>query len=226
MIESGEITNNKNLFVNNIGKTYHTHAGDVVALNNISFQLQMGEKIGVLGRNGAGKSTLVRIISGCELPTSGFIDGDLLLSWPLGFAGGLVGNMTGKDNIRFISRLYNKPFKETLELVDDFAELGKHLNNAVKNYSSGMRMRLAFGLTLAVDFDCLLIDEVLSVGDARFHRKCHEELFVKRSHLSMILISHDLNIIREFCKSALVLKNGYGRVFEDLELAISIYNTL
>lgn len=226
MIKADSDNIKRSLFINNIGKTYHTHSGDVVALKDISFGLEMGEKIAVLGRNGAGKSTLVRIISGCELPTSGYIGGDLFLSWPLGFAGGLVGNMTGKDNIRFISRLYDKPFKETLELVDDFAELGKHLNNAVKNYSSGMRMRLAFGLTLAVDFDCLLIDEVLSVGDARFHRKCHEELFVKRSHLSMILISHDLNIIREFCKSALVLKNGFGRVFDDLELAISIYNTL
>ena len=212
--------------VNNLVKDYHTQIGRRRILDDITFEVGEGEKVAVLGRNGAGKSTLVKLISGVEVPTSGNIEKGLFMSWPLGFSGGLEGEMTGRDNARFIARLYGKNVDDVLAYVDDFAELGRQLDIAVRNYSSGMRMRLAFALTLAVDFECFLIDEVLSVGDQRFHRKCHDALFVKRKHCSMILISHDTNIIREFCQKALILKAGRGRIFDDIELAISIYNTL
>jgi capsular polysaccharide transport system ATP-binding protein len=116
--------------------------------------------------------------------------------------------------------------EDAAAFVDDFAELGRLLYLPVKTYSSGMRARLAFGLTLAIDFECFLIDEVIAVGDARFHQKCYDALFVRRKHCAMILVSHDQNIIRQYCSSALVLKSGRGRVFEDVELALEIYNSL
>lgn len=212
--------------LNAVTKVYETPIGHRKVLDGISFEVKAGEKLAVLGRNGAGKSTLVKIIGGVEPPTTGSVERNLFMSWPLGFSGGLEGNMTGMDNIRFIARIYRRPIDDVAAFVDDFAELGKQLYIPVMNYSSGMRMRLSFALTLAINFECILIDEVLSVGDQRFHRKCYDAVFVKRAHCAMIIVSHDVEIIRNFCKSALVLKGGRGRVFNDLELALSIYNTL
>lgn len=209
-----------------ITKEYHTQLGLRRVLDGISFEVKKGEKIAILGRNGAGKSTLVKIIGGVEQPTSGTLDRSMSLSWPLAFGGGFEPSMSGMDNIRFISRVYNAPLRETIEFCDDFAELGKLLFLPVRTYSSGMRARLAFALTLAIEFDCMLIDEVISVGDQRFHNKCHDELFVKRKHCGMILVSHDINIVKEFCSKALILKDGQGRAFDDIELALEIYASL
>jgi capsular polysaccharide transport system ATP-binding protein len=209
-----------------IVKDYHTPIGTRRVLDNISFDIQKGEKIAVLGRNGAGKSTLVKIIGGVERPTTGQIWRGMTMSWPLAFGGGFEVHMSGMDNIRFIARIYNAPLQRTIDFCDDFAELGKLLYLPVRTYSSGMRARLAFALTLAIDFDCMLIDEVISVGDQRFHQKCHDELFVKRNHCAMILVSHDIHIVREFCTKALIMKDGRGKVFDDLSLALDIYNTL
>lgn len=212
--------------LNKIVKAYQTHIGPRRVLDGISFEIGEGEKIAVLGRNGAGKSTLVKLIGGVEPPTEGTIDRGLFMSWPIAFGGGFEATMSGLDNIRFIARIYGVPEDAAAAQVDDFAELGRQLMLPVMTYSSGMRARLAFGLTLAVGFECFLIDEVISVGDQRFQRKCHDELFVKRKHCAMILVSHDVNIIRQYCDKALVLKAGRGRVFEDLDLALSIYHTL
>jgi capsular polysaccharide transport system ATP-binding protein len=134
--------------------------------------------------------------------------------------------MTGVDNVRFIARLYGAPVEEMVEFVDDFAELGKQLFLPVKYYSSGMQMRLAFAMTLAINFECFLIDEVMAVGDHRFHQKCYDALFVARQNSAMIMISHDTSIIRKYCNQALVLKNGRGRVFSDVDFAIKIYQSL
>lgn len=207
-------------------KEYHTPIGVKRVLDGISFDVAEGEKIAVLGRNGAGKSTLVKLIGGVEAPTSGHIQRGLSMSWPIGFSGGFQATMSGIDSIRFIARLYGVDADDAVAKVDDFAELGKYLQLPIRTYSSGMRARLAFGLTLAVDFDCFLIDEVISVGDQRFRAKCREELFVKRGNRAMILISHDSEIIRTYCRKALVLKKGRGRVFEDLDFAIRIYASL
>ena len=212
--------------LNGIVKEYQTHIGLRRVLDGISFDIGEGEKIAVLGRNGAGKSTLVKIIGGVEPPTQGTIERGLFMSWPIAFGGGFEVSMSGVDNIRFIARIYGVPTEEAVASVDDFAELGRHLLLPVKTYSSGMRARLAFGLTMAVDFECFLIDEVISVGDQRFQRKCHEELFVKRKDRAMILVSHDVGIIRNYCNKSLFLKAGRGKVFEDLDFALSIYETL
>lgn len=207
-------------------KEYETHIGTQRVLDGISFEVGQGDKIAVLGKNGAGKSTLVKLIGGVEPPTSGHVERGLLMSWPLGFSGGFEIGMSGIDNIRFIARVYQRQVEDIIAFVDDFAELGRNLLLPVKNYSSGMRMRLGFALTLAIDFECFLIDEVIAVGDQRFHRKCYDALFVQRAHCAMILVSHDVHTIRSFCSKALVLKSGRGRVFDDIDLALKIYETL
>jgi capsular polysaccharide transport system ATP-binding protein len=216
----------RSIKVERLVKEYHTPIGVRRVLDGISFELKKGEKIAVLGRNGSGKSTLVKLIGGVELPTSGGIRRSMFTSWPLGFSGGVSGLMTGAASARFIARLYDRDEKSVIAFVDDFAELGRQLYIPLDAYSSGMRARLMFALTLAIDFECFLIDEVLAVGDQRFHRKCHDALFTLRSHCAMILVSHDPGIIRRYCQRALVLKAGRGRVFDDLELALSIYATL
>lgn len=218
--KSGRIT------LDSICKVYETPIGPRRVLDDISFSVGPGEKIAVLGRNGAGKSTLVKIIGGVELPTSGTLTRGLSMSWPLGFVGGFDANMSGLDNIRFIAGLYGVSVQYAIARIDAFAELGRLMYLPVRTYSSGMRARLAFGLSLAVDFDCILIDEVISVGDQKFQKKCHDELFVRRKDAAMILVSHDEKIIRTYCQKALILKGGRGKVFEDLDLALSIYNTL
>lgn len=208
-------------------KDYRTEEGRWHrVLSDVSFTVERGAKIAVLGRNGAGKSTLIRLLGGLELPTRGTIERTMSLSWPLGFTGAFQGSLTGNDNMRFIARIYNKPFDEIKAFVEDFAELGKFMGEPVKTYSSGMRARLGFALSLAVDFDCYMIDEVIAVGDQRFQRRSHEELFEKRADRSLILASHEIDSIRSYCTSALVLHRGRGKVFPDLELALEIYNDL
>jgi capsular polysaccharide transport system ATP-binding protein len=209
-------------------KEYHSEnrRGHNRVLSDISFSVAPGEKIAVLGRNGAGKSTLIRLIAGIELPTAGTIERDMSVSWPVGLNGGVGGSMTGNDNIRFICRIYNKPFAPMREFVDDFAELGKYLAEPVRTYSAGMRARLNFALSVAIDFDCYLIDEIIAVGDQRFQRRSQEELFEKRADRSLILASHVPYIVKDYCSRALVLHRGRGKMFDDLDLALDIYNDL
>jgi capsular polysaccharide transport system ATP-binding protein len=195
-------------------------------LSDISFAVAPGEKIAVLGRNGAGKSTLIRLVAGIELPTIGTIEREMSVSWPVGLNGGVGGSMTGNDNIRFISRIYNKPFPMIHEYVEDFAQLGKFLSEPVRTYSAGMRARLNFALSLAIDFDCYLIDEIIAVGDQRFQRRSREELFERRADRSLVLASHSPEIVRQYCSRALVLHRGRGKMFDDIELALDIYNDL
>lgn len=196
------------------------------ALDRISFRVGAGERLGILGPNGSGKSTLIKVLSGLLQPTRGTVRRGLRLSWPLALGGGFEGHLTGYDNVRFLARLYDLPFAETFDYVADFSELGKHMYVPVRFYSDGMRMRLAFALSLAMDFECYLIDEVILVGDRRFQLKCHDELFGRRQHCGMIMAVHDAGVIREYCQSALLLKAGRGRIVTDLALAERIYGTL
>ena len=211
-----------------ICKDYHSETGHGWhrVLSGVSFTISPGEKVAVLGRNGAGKSTLIRLISGIELPTLGTIDRQMSVSWPVGLTGGIGGSMTGNDNIRMICRIYNRPFNVIREYVEDFAQLGKYLSEPVKSYSAGMRARLNFAVSLAVDFDCYLIDEIITVGDQRFQQRSYDELFVRRADRSLILASHSPEIVRAYCSRALVLHRGRAKVFEDLELALAIYTDL
>lgn len=207
-------------------KEYSHGHGTKRVLDGVNFEVRKGERLAVLGRNGAGKSTLVRLLGGLEYPTSGKIHCDMTLSWPLGLNGGFQGSLTGIDNMKFIARLYNRPYREVFDYVEYFSELGAYLAQPVKTYSSGMRARLAFGLSLAIDFDCYLIDEVIFVGDQRFHRKCKEEIFEKRADRALLLVSHDAAILNDYCNGALVLHQGRSKFFQDISLALDIYNNL
>jgi capsular polysaccharide transport system ATP-binding protein len=194
--------------------------------SGIDLEIKPGQRLGVLGRNGAGKTTLIKLIGGVEYPTSGQVVRRMSVSWPLGFGGGFQGSLTGYDNARFIARIYGRNYSDIREFVEDFTELGRQLKMPVKTYSSGMKARLAFALSLAIEFDCYLIDEVILVGDQNFQRKCHHELFEKRGDRALVLASHSPLTIREYCNQALVLSNGAGTVYNDIEHALSIYDNL
>lgn len=209
--------------ISNLTKVYPMRDGYRTVLDNLNFNIQRGEKIGILGRNGAGKSTLIRLLSGAEQPTSGSIRRGMSLSWPLAFGGAFQGSLTGLDNLKFISRVYGVPYLDKIDYVQEFSELGKYLREPVKTYSSGMRARLAFAISMAVEFDCFLIDEVISVGDARFHAKCQHELFEKRRDRSYIIVSHEPHNIREHCTKAFVLHIGKLHEFPDIDTAYAWY---
>jgi capsular polysaccharide transport system ATP-binding protein len=147
-------------------------------------------------------------------------------SWPLGFGGGFQGSLTGYDNARFIARIYGRNYKDIQSFVREFSELGEQLRMPVKTYSSGMRARLAFALSLAIEFDCYLIDEIILVGDQNFQRKCHYELFDKRRDKAMLLASHDTHTIRELCDKAIVVHGGQARIYSDVNEALDIYDQL
>jgi capsular polysaccharide transport system ATP-binding protein len=210
--------------IQDVTKKYAMRHGQITVLDGVSFDVGPGEKLGVLGRNGSGKSTLIRLISGAERPTRGVIDRRMRVSWPLAFAGGFQGSLTGLDNLRFICRIYGVSAEDKIDFVQDFSELGRFLREPVKTYSSGMRARLAFALSMAIEFDCFLIDEVITVGDARFHEKCRRELFDKRADRAMLMVSHEHHIIKDHCRRACVLDKGKMRQFEDVDAAYRFYS--
>lgn len=207
-----------------VTKQYRMRFGCKTVLHDISFTLQRGQKLGILGRNGAGKSTLIRLLSGVEAPSSGKIVRDMSISWPLAFGGGFQGSLTGKDNLRFLCRIYGADIAQVSDFVADFTDLGRYLDEPVKVYSSGMRARLAFALSMAIEFDCFLIDEVLAVGDAKFKEKCKIELFEKRKDRAIILVSHNMNTVKEICDSASVIHAGVMSNFNNIEAAHEFYN--
>lgn len=209
-----------------VTKVFQGDHGTVRALDGISFRVGLGQRLGILGPNGSGKSTLIKILSGILMPTSGEVHRGLTLSWPLALGGGFEGQLTGSDNIRFLCRLYGLPMRETFDYVADFSELGRHIHMPVRFYSDGMRMRLAFALSLAMNFECYLIDEVILVGDRRFQLKCHDELFGRRAHCGMIMAVHDAGVVKEYCQTALLMKGGRGRVVQDVALASRLYGSL
>jgi capsular polysaccharide transport system ATP-binding protein len=200
----------------NVSKKYPTRSGPVHVLRDANLTIHEGDRIGILGRNGAGKSTLIRLMSGAELPTSGAVERRMSVSWPLAFGGAFQGALTGLDNLRFICRIYGVEPDDKIAFVEEFSELGIYLKEPVKTYSSGMRARLAFAISMVIDFDCYLIDEIVAVGDARFHAKCDDELFVKRADRAMIIVSHHASFIREHCTRAAVLRDG--RLYEQANL--------
>lgn len=212
------------LRVRELSKTYVSSSKPL--FRGLSFDVARNGRLAILGRNGQGKSTLIKMLGGILRPTEGSIDWRMTSSWPIGFGGGFQGSLSGLDNVRFLSRLYNRNYRDILLKVDEFAELGEALKRPVKQYSSGMRARLAFGLSLAIEFDCYLIDELVAVGDARFQRKCEEELFQHRSGRAYLMASHDMHLIAQHCDRALVIEAGKVKAFDDIEEAIEVYSWL
>lgn len=210
--------------LSDVCKRYSTRKGMRLVLDRINLRVGPGERVGILGGNGAGKSTLIRLIGGAELPSSGTVRRGMSVSWPLAFGGAFQGSLTGIDNVRFVCRVYGASYERALPFVEDFSELGDYLREPVKKYSSGMRARLAFAISMAIEFDCFLIDEVIAVGDKRFHDKCNHELFEKRRDRAMLVVSHEPGMIREICTRACVLERGRLHEFNSVEAAYDYYD--
>lgn len=206
-----------------VSKSFRTDTGYRVVLDDVSITLPTDRHIGVLGRNGAGKSTLLRMISGAEEPDAGRISKHARVSWPLGFTGGFHPSLTGRENLRFICRAYDADIDEVTAFVEDFAELGEYFDMAIQTLSSGMRARLAFGLSLAMRFDFYLIDELVSVGDFWFRAKAAQEFDRIRSEAGLLLVSHSPATIKKFCDTGLVLRHGKLVIFDDLDAAVNYY---
>ncbi len=221
---ANDIVEAPGLRVVNLGKTFHGASRPV--FQGIDFTLGRSGRLAILGRNGQGKSTLIKMLGGIMPATEGQIVWNMTSSWPIGFGGGFQGSLSGLDNIRFLARLYNRDYRDTLERVDNFAELGRSLRLPVKHYSSGMRARLAFGLSLAIEFDCYLIDELVAVGDARFQQKCQEELFQHRKDRAFMMASHDVHMVAKHCDRAIIIESGKCKMFDDVQEAVEIYSWL
>lgn len=207
----------------NLTKVYRTQGLVHKALNDVSFEVPRGVRLGIFGGNGAGKSTLIRLLGKVELPTSGSVSQQMSVSWPLAFGGSFQGSLTGIDNIKFLSRIYEVDYQQMRAFVEDFAELGSFLEQPVKTYSAGMRARLAFALSIAIDFDCYLVDEVFVVGDRRFHLKCHQHLFSRKSGRGLIMASHNAAFMTRICDAGLVLRDGRAEYFDNVLHAARAY---
>lgn len=197
--------------IENLTKSYRTPTGRHYVFKDLNIEIPSGKSVAFIGRNGAGKSTLLRMIGGIDRPDSGKIITNKTISWPVGLAGGFQGSLTGRENVKFVARLYAKQeeLKETIEFVEEFAELGKYFDMPIKTYSSGMRSRLGFGLSMAFKFDYYIVDEVTAVGDARFKEKCAQLFKERHKESSFLMVSHSLNSLKEFCDVAIVFKNSY-----------------
>ena len=207
-------------------KFYKASGHTKIVLDHVSTVFQSGRSYGLMGVNGAGKSTLLRLIAGAELPNSGKIRRSVRVSWPLGFAGGFHPLMTGRDNVKFVARAYGEDVDKVLDFVEDFAELGDYIDAQYKTYSSGMMSRLAFGLSMAIEFDCYLIDEITAVGDARFQARCREAFDARRSRSDLIMVSHSMQTIKDYCDHGAVLVDGQLIMFDAVDRAIEAYNRL
>jgi capsular polysaccharide transport system ATP-binding protein len=211
------------ILVEDVCKTYRTRHGQRLVLDHVNLRLERGRNVGILGRNGAGKSTLIRLLAGAEQPTSGRIHRGMSVSWPLAFGGAFQTHLTGLDNLKFVCRVYDVDHRPLLPFVEEFTELGEYFREPVMHYSAGMVTRLAFALSMAIEFDCFLIDEVMVVGDARFHDRCHIELFHKRRDRAFILVSHNPDSIKMYCSSACVLHEGRLHAFATVDAAYDFY---
>jgi capsular polysaccharide transport system ATP-binding protein len=211
------------LEVTNLTKRYPVRGGFRTILDRVNLRLERGQKLGILGRNGSGKSTLIRLLGGCETPDSGIIHRGMRLSWPLAFHGGFQNSLTGLDNLRFICRIYGASIEDKIPFVEEFSELGRYLREPVKTYSSGMQARLAFALSMIIEFDCFLIDEIVAVGDDRFAERCRVELFEKRADRAIVLVSHSPATIRKHCDCACVLLDGHLHQFDSVDEAFGFY---
>jgi capsular polysaccharide transport system ATP-binding protein len=203
-----------------------TLVGRKVVFRNLSFEIPADMNVGLIGRNGAGKSTLMRLLGGADLPDSGEIVTEGRVSWPVGLRGGLQTNLTGRENVKFVCRIHGirrKEMHEKIGYVEEFAEIGDHFDLPVSTYSSGMRARLGFGLSMAFDFDYYLIDEVMAVGDASFKRKSQKVFEERLQRAKVILVSHNMKQIKTMCDIVVHLHLGQATVYEDVQRGIAAY---
>jgi capsular polysaccharide transport system ATP-binding protein len=207
-------------------KSYPTRQGRRYVFRDLTFTFPPGSNIGLIGRNGAGKSTLLRLLGGIDQPDHGSVATDRRISWPVGLSGGFQANLTARDNVQFVCRIhgaYGETLSNKVRFVQDFAEIGDYFDLPMRSFSSGMRSRVAFGLSMAFDFDYYLIDEVMAVGDAQFRAKSREVLMDRLKQANVILTSHNMADIRLYCNIVLHVNQGRVQVHEDVESGIRAY---
>jgi capsular polysaccharide transport system ATP-binding protein len=205
----------------NLTKVHRSPGLRTVVADGISVTIPDRAVVALLGRNGAGKTSLLQMIAGTMQPTSGGVERNGTVSWPVGFRGGFHGDLSGAQNLRFVARTYGVPSDSLIEFVADFAAIGAHLHQPVRHYSAGMRARLAFGLSMAIRFDTYLVDEVTGVGDAAFRARS-EVLFADRmQNAGAIVVSHQLALLRRICTAGAVLTDGQLHWHDRVEDAIS-----
>ena len=206
-----------------LSKSYPIGKGRKVVANKINVTFPTGECVALLGRNGAGKTSLLRMIAGTVKPDRGLITSNGTISWPIGFSGSFHKDLTGLQNAKFVARVYGVETTKLLEFVEDFAELGAHFNLPVRTYSSGMKSRLAFGISMAIQFDTYLIDEVTAVGDAAFKKKCNNVLEERLKDSGAIVVSHSMKTIKKLCTMGAILENGQLSLYSSIDDAIQLH---
>lgn len=209
-----------------VSKTYEGRGLVHQVFHGLNFRIEQGESIAICGANGAGKSTLLRLMAGIEFATTGRITRTMRTSWPIGFASCFQMGMTGADNARFIARIYQQDEREILAYVEDFAQLGVYLDQPVNTYSTGMVSRLAFGISLAIDFECYIVDEVTAAGDVRFRRRSEAELLARRDRATLIMTSHDPYVLEQYCRRGAVLYGGTLTFFDTVAEACEVHHAL
>lgn len=208
----------------NLSKTFSLRGRRKTVLDRVNADFPTGAVIGLLGRNGAGKTTLMNMIAGTTAPTSGRILSSGTVSYPVGFAGSFHNDLTGAQNTRFVARIYGVDTEELVEFVEDFTELGKHFHLPFRSYSSGMRSRLSFGVSMGIPFDTYLVDEVTSVGDASFRQKSSDVFRSRMENAGAIFVSHSMGMVKSLCNKAAILEDGKLALFDDVDEAIERHN--
>ncbi|MGR3634291.1 MAG: ABC transporter ATP-binding protein [Shimia sp.] len=209
--------------IEDLCKTYHMNGRSKVVAKNVSATFPSRTAVAILGRNGAGKSSLMKMIAGTMSPDSGRVISSGTISWPVGFAGCAHPQLTGLQNTRFVARVYGVDSDELVDSVRNFAELGQHFYLPVRSYSSGMKSRLAFGLSMGIHFDTYLVDEVTSVGDAVFKQKSDDVFFERLKHSGMVMVSHSMQAIKKLCTEGAVLEDGHLSCYTNIDDAIEHY---
>ncbi len=213
------------IVVKNLWKRYHGEKDSDWVLKDINLTIPSNISVGLIGQNGAGKSTLLNLIGGMDSPEKGTIERNCSVSWPIGLSGGFQGSMTGRQNVMFVARIYGgaQNMKQIIAFVEEFAEIGKAFDHPVRTYSSGMRSRLAFGLSLAFDFDVYLSDEATAVGDAKFKEKATKAFKDRVGKASLIMVSHAEGILKDLCQAGIWLHQGEAFWFDDINEALLAY---
>jgi capsular polysaccharide transport system ATP-binding protein len=214
------------LELRNVTKWYPTPKGRYYVFRDLNFAFPNGASVGLIGRNGAGKSTLMRLLGGTDSPNSGSIFTDARISWPVGLSGGFQGNLTARENIQFVSRVHGATgaaMRKVINFVEEFAEIGEYFNMPVRTYSSGMRSRVAFGLSMAFDFDYYLIDEVMAVGDPQFKARSQAVMADRLEKAKVIMVSHSMPLIRRYCDVVVLVNKGNTVLYENVAAGIAAY---
>lgn len=211
--------------IENLYKRYHKHTVSDWILHDINLTIPKNTSVGLIGRNGAGKSTLLRLIGDMDSPDKGKITRECSVSWPIGLGGGFQPNMTGRQNVKFVARVhgYEDALDDVIEKVQAFAEIGKFFDQPIRTYSTGMRSRLAFGLSLAFEFDVYLSDEATSVGDEHFRRKATAAFKERIGKSSLIIVSHAVPILKDLCDAGVYIDQGRAHWFDDINDALKAY---